>query len=96
MNSTHPTNLIVHTAQQRTLVPWHWFLRARADKSTSTIVLVFSGLKIDVTTVEPFKLLEAIHGGTVSRIRLAPVKEPSEGDFIVDAISFRDEEDDEE
>jgi hypothetical protein len=96
MNPTHPNNLIIHNDPHRILVPWNWLLRLRADNSNSTVELVFSGLRVVVTTTEPAELLEAINNGKVRRLRVAPVKTPAETDFVVTNVTVHDEDDDDE
>lgn len=93
MNASRPNNLIIHNDQQRTLIPWHWLFRVYANRSASTVMLVFSGLKIQVTTIKVFELIDAIENGDVHRIRVAPVKEPEANDFVVDSVIMHDEDD---
>jgi len=93
MNTTTPKNLIIHNDTHRTLIPWNWLLRITADQSTSTVELIFSGLKVLVTTPKPNDLLEAVSNGQVHRLKVAPVKAPASTDFVVDSITLHNEDD---
>lgn len=93
MNPKNSNNLIIHKDPHRILVPWNWLLRLHADTSSSTVALIFSGLKVIVTTTKPVELLEAIDDGKVHRLRVAPFKTPAETDFVVDDVTLHDEDD---
>ncbi len=92
MNRPSP-NLTIHHGSQRTLIPWAWLLRAKAEKSDSSVTLVFTGLKLDITTPAPFDLLDAIEDGKVRRMKVQPKKPVLDGEFAIDAVEFREEDD---
>lgn len=87
-------NIIFETASERFLVPWAWLLHTHADQTTSGLVLVFSGSKVELSTPKPFELLEAINQGVISRIQVGSAKIGSSTAFV-DAITFRKDDDDE-
>lgn len=79
---------------RKTLVPLSWLMRSRADKETSAVKLVFSGLTVTIVTPDPFDIIDKLEQGVIKRIAVTGT--PTAQTVIVSSIEFRDDEDEEE